>query len=355
MATLLLGCKPPVSGFLLSADSVNFTATRGTVLLGLRSQAFRGVHAHSLSRSGLWKSRVNASAVAAGTTGLVEQLQQQFGQAEGVSFDQGEGGLPRVTLTHSSGSVAEVYLYGAVTTSWKLPSGEDLLFVRPDAVFTGKKPISGGIPHCFPQFGPGEIQQHGFARNVDWEVVAADGGESGPSVTLQLLPSDYTTAMWPHSFRALFKIALGEKQLSTELQIENTDTQPFSFTAALHSYFRAAIAGVKVRGLKGLKFLNKDPDPTNPIPGVEEREEVTFPGFIDCMYLNGPDSLNFDNGLGATVKITNLNWTDVVVWNPYLTMEACYKNFVCVENAQLEKVSLAPGEIWTATQTLTPQ
>lgn len=38
-------------------------------------------------------------------------------------------------------SAAEVYLYGACTTSWTLPSGEDLLFVRPDAVFTGKKPI----------------------------------------------------------------------------------------------------------------------------------------------------------------------------------------------------------------------
>jgi glucose-6-phosphate 1-epimerase len=27
---------------------------------------------------------------------------------------------------------------------------------------------SGGLPHCWPQFGPGEIQVHGFARNVDW-------------------------------------------------------------------------------------------------------------------------------------------------------------------------------------------
>jgi D-hexose-6-phosphate mutarotase len=55
--------------------------------------------------------------------------------------------------------VAEVYLYGACTTSWKTAEGKDLLFVRPDAVFTGQKPISGGIPHCFPQFGPGSIQQ----------------------------------------------------------------------------------------------------------------------------------------------------------------------------------------------------
>lgn len=34
---------------------------------------------------------------------------------------------------------------------------------------------------------------------------------------------------------------------------------------------QASISGVKVRGLKGCKTLNKDPDPTNPLEGVEER------------------------------------------------------------------------------------
>lgn len=26
-----------------------------------------------------------------------------------------------------------------------------MLYVRPDAVFNKSKPISGGVPHCFPQ------------------------------------------------------------------------------------------------------------------------------------------------------------------------------------------------------------
>lgn len=28
------------------------------------------------------------------------------------------------------------------------------------------KPYAGGAPHCFPQFGPGAIMQHGFARGI---------------------------------------------------------------------------------------------------------------------------------------------------------------------------------------------
>lgn len=27
------------------------------------------------------------------------------------------------------------------------------------------------MPICWPQFGPGDIQQHGFARNLKWECV----------------------------------------------------------------------------------------------------------------------------------------------------------------------------------------
>eukprot|EP00878_Enallax_costatus_P042178 GHUV01049289.1.p1 GENE.GHUV01049289.1~~GHUV01049289.1.p1 ORF type:complete len:121 (-),score=52.41 GHUV01049289.1:198-560(-) len=68
----------------------------------------------------------------------------------------------------------QVYLFGGAICSWKQATGDEVLFVRPDAVFDKSKPISGGLPHCFPQFGPGAMQQHGFARNLDWEVRAGD-------------------------------------------------------------------------------------------------------------------------------------------------------------------------------------
>lgn len=298
-------------------------------------------------------SRLQVRAVAATGEVDVATLDTAFG-AEGVKVDAGEGGLTRVTLSSSSGSVAEVYLYGGVATSWQLPSGEDLLFVRPDAVYTGKKPISGGLTQCWPQFGPGAIQQHGFARNSTWEIVSTTGGPS-PSVTIRLPENEYTRGMWDFSFDTTFTVTLGETTLSTELAVKNTDSKPFHFTSAIHSYFRGAIADLKVYGLKGLKYLNKDPDPVNPTPGVEEREAVTFSAYVDSVYLDTPSELLLENGLGNTVVIANQGWKDAVVWSPYLTMEACYKDFVCVENAQIEPVTLQPGESWTAQQTLSPK
>lgn len=59
----------------------------------------------------------------------------------------------------------------------------------PNAQFDKSKPISGGIPHCFPQFGPGEMQQHGFARNLDWEVAStsADVNPDDPEPCVELV------------------------------------------------------------------------------------------------------------------------------------------------------------------------
>ncbi|KAK9284935.1 hypothetical protein L1049_024116 [Liquidambar formosana] len=270
----------------------------------------------------------------------------------GVRVTEGEGNLSKVVLTSVQGSEAEIYLFGGCVTSWKVANGKDLLFVRPDAVFNKEKPISGGIPHCFPQFGPGPIQQHGFARNMDWSVVDSENVDGNPAITLELKDGPYSRAMWDFSFQALYKVTLNTKSLSTELIITNTDKKPFSFSTALHTYFRASVTGASVKGLKGCKTLNKDPDPTNPLEGKEERDVITFPGFVDCIYLDANNELDLDNGLGDIISLKNTNWSDTVLWNPYLTMEACYKDFVCVENAKIGEVQLEPGQSWIAKQHL---
>lgn len=268
----------------------------------------------------------------------------------GVQISEGNGGLPKVSLSSHQGSEAEIYLFGACVTSWKVSNGKDLLFVRPDAVFNGKKPISGGIPHCFPQFGPGPMQQHGFARNMNWSIADTENVEGDPTVTLELKDDPYNRSMWDFSFQALYKVSLHSKSLSTVLTITNTDKKPFSFSTALHTYFRASATGASVKGLKGCKTLNKDPDPANPLEGKEERELITFPGFVDCIYLDAPKELQLDNGLGDVITIQNTNWSDAVLWNPHLQMESCYRDFVCVENAKIRKIELEPEQSWVAAQ-----
>ena len=50
-------------------------------------------------------------------------------------------------------SEAELYLFGGCVTSWKV-ANKDFLFVRPDAVFNGQKPIrllfNITLLYCYP-------------------------------------------------------------------------------------------------------------------------------------------------------------------------------------------------------------
>lgn len=103
--------------------------------------------------------RVRAEAAAAGAVD-VDALNKQFGIPGHVEVFKGLGGLPTVRLSHACGASAEVTLYGGCITSFKQASGDEVLFLRPDAKKVlesdnpKSKPISGGIPHCFPQVRP---------------------------------------------------------------------------------------------------------------------------------------------------------------------------------------------------------
>jgi glucose-6-phosphate 1-epimerase len=285
----------------------------------------------------------------------VAALNKAHGIPGSVEVTTGRGGLPIVRLTSASGAAAEVYLFGGAVNSWTQPSGDEVLYVRPDAVFDKSKPISGGIPHCFPQFGPGPLPQHGFARGADWGIgsTSADPNpdEVDPSVELILSDTDATRAVWPHAFRAAYRVTLHGEALRTELAISNTGASPFTFTAALHTYIEVSdIRAAKVSGLKGLTWLDKTADPANPPRALETRDAVPFAGPVDAVYLGAPGHLELDVGTGAAVAIDSAGWPDAVVWSPWDAMPACYERFCCVENAvAVEPVTVEAGKVWKAT------
>lgn len=267
------------------------------------------------------------------------------------SLETNAEGLKYVALTHPSGAKSEVYLLGGVPTQYSDADGTEWIAVRPDAKMDGSKPISGGLSHCFPQFGPGVIQQHGFARNVDWEVVAM--GDS--SVTMKLAPSDYTKAIWDKDFECLFTTTLTGESLDTELVVKNTGKQAFDFQAALHSYFDLSdIEKVTVGGsFKGKTFLNKMLDP--PMEEVETRDEITVSEEYDRVYMDVNDPVLKDMGKGKALKIVNSGgWKDTVMWSPWGNEGMGYKNFMCVESVAFRKVELVCYDEWSAGLKLVP-
>ena len=205
-----------------------------------------------------------------------------------------------VTLK-SGTSTAEVYLFGGVVTSFT-KSGRDVLYVRPDAKFDKSKPISGGVPHCWPQFGPGEIQVHGFARNVDWTLVSS--GED--TMTMKLLPNEYTKAMWDKEFEVVETVSIKDDALTCELAVTNKGSEPFTFTGSFHTYFAADIDAVQVKGLEGCESFDRLKEESGKVSAP-----ITCKGPIDSLYKNAPSQIDLDVGGGNSVKITGAGWKAV--------------------------------------------
>lgn len=264
-----------------------------------------------------------------------------------------ESALRTVTLSNAAGDKVTAYPYGACVTSY-VKNGVDTLMVRPDAKLDGSKPISGGIPHCFPQFGPGAIQQHGFARNVDWDVAEL----SDTQVVFKLTESDYTMAMWPNQFECKYTVTLLDDKLSTEFCVTNTGDSSFDFTAALHTYWSvSSISNIKISSpaFAGASYLDKMQDP--PAQVKSEAAELVITKETDSVFADVTgDVVLADSGRAKPLTISSsLGWSDTVVWNPYGNEGMGFDNFVCVESAQASSpVMLQPGEYWTGVMDVVP-
>ncbi|CAB9514532.1 aldose 1-epimerase [Seminavis robusta] len=264
-----------------------------------------------------------------------------------------EHGLEYVKLVHpDTGATSEVYLYGGVVTSYVDGDGTEFIAVRPDAKTDGSKPISGGLSHCWPQFGPGEIQQHGFARNVDWTVKSM----TDTSVEMELAPSDYSKEMWDKQFLCTFSVDLEADQLSTKMLVENKGEEAFDFQAALHSYFTVSgLDNLEIAGsFEGKEFLNKMVGDEGEMQ-TEDRSAITISEEYDRVYKGVNDPVLNDKGTGKSLSVLNTaGWEDTVLWNPYGDEGMGYNNFVCVESVKFDPVTVEGGASWTGDMALKP-
>ncbi len=285
----------------------------------------------------------------------IDELDEKFSIEGEVGFAELEGDLIFITVSNKYADV-DICLYGAHITSYRPQNSMDLLWMSPDSSFEVGKPIRGGIPVCFPWFGPhktdSEKPQHGFARLMYWEVISTASSLSGEtSIKLQLCSSEETKAYWAHDFCAEMIIIVG-KTLSTTLKVTNTSAEPFDYTCALHSYYSlSALESISIEGLNGLTYFNQLTSENE----VQEEEMLEIQESLTRHYLNTETPVVIaDSAFNRRIHIAKSGSKVTTVWNP--GAETCanigdlpddgYETFVCVEatNAFGYPVSLAPEE-----------
>ncbi|HEX6040370.1 D-hexose-6-phosphate mutarotase [Longimicrobium sp.] len=262
-----------------------------------------------------------------------------------------------IRLVHPSGASAEVRRNGAHVTSWIPAGGGEALFLSRASRFTPGRAIRGGVPVIFPQFAEqGPLPKHGFARTEQWDAVET----SDTRVVFRLRYSMFTRAIWPHRFAAELAVELEERRLAIHLSIRNVDSEPFSFTSALHTYLRVADVGqASVAGLRGLSYRDKLRDGGT---FTEDADPLRIPGEIDRVYVDAPRELRVrDEAGGRTIVVHSEGFADAVIWNPGADKAAAFpdmeageeREMLCVEAAQAAApVTLAEGETWEGAQVL---
>ena len=271
----------------------------------------------------------------------------------------GAGDLPKLMLRAPDGARAEIYLHGAHVTSWVPAGGQERLFLSLASQFCAGVPIRGGIPVVFPQFGmSGPLPLHGLARLMLWEFAGAEVVDGQASATFRLRDTGESRRLWANAFLAELTVSISENQLAITLAVTNTGTEPFTFTAGLHTYLAVAdLTATCVEGLAGLRYCDAAAGWTE---NNQVAPQVHFTGEVNRIYFDAPAELRLIEP-GRTTYIDSTGFPDAVVWNPAAAKCATmpdlkpddYQRFVCVEAAVIgAPVNLTPGECWQGTQRL---
>ena len=126
---------------------------------------------------------------------------------DGARLEKGPGGLDRLEL-HAADGEALVYLHGAHVAHFQPKGGRPVLWMSAQSRFEAGKPIRGGVPICFPWFGPKagapDAPLHGFARILPWTVVGGQprGGRRPAGGPRRFRPRRRRRAASPASCRS---------------------------------------------------------------------------------------------------------------------------------------------------------
>lgn len=268
-------------------------------------------------------------------------------------------GLPALRLHSPDGGTVTVLRYGAQVVSWQPAPGDERLFMSERAYFAPGKPIRGGIPVVFPQFGPrGPLPRHGFARTLDWTETERRAMDTFTTATWRLSASDATRKIWPAEFAAEVTVSVERSRLDVELHVENPGAAPFEFTTALHTYLAVPeLEAIRIAGLEGTEFEDQT---RGNIRSRQQTELLAFEEEVDRIYAAPKPQLVL-HAPRRPLLIEQSGFRDTVVWNPW--EEKCaafadmapgeFRRMVCVEAAQtLVPVQLAPGAEWSGRQSL---
>ncbi|VUD69168.1 Putative glucose-6-phosphate 1-epimerase [Thalassocella blandensis] len=317
-------------------------------------------------------------------TQQVAELKQRFVENEEVSFFINDEliGL-RVDNPFAT---AIILLQGAQLLEFTPRDKARLIWCSEAVEYKQGKPLRGGIPICWPWFGPlknnveaitlqvhaEQAPQHGFARSQDWHLESITTSRLGTTkLVFTLTDNEISRAYFDKSFALQLSFTIGES-LDVALTVKNTGDSELSFTGALHSYFAVSdINKTRIFGLDNLPFIdsvNADESAvqSGALDITQETDRIYFaPEIREAQELHDPLTQTTHLEIAREpcsdllvkcperkIKIRSRGSKSAIVWNPWIEKSRGLSQFkddeylemLCVEtaNAHLDFITLAP-------------
>lgn len=272
--------------------------------------------------------------------------------------------LPCLKLQYGKACVV-VSLYGGQVLSYQPTPGQELLWLSDKAQWQNDAAIRGGVPVCWPWFGPASgninpqqqpLPNHGLVRNRLWQIQHSESSAAATSVNLSIAVNDLPESLWPanaetHPVNLTLTLILSANQLTMQLSCDT----PLFQQAALHSYFRINnLEQTTVSGLSQHYF-----DKVSNTEHYNQDNKVGFSAETDRIYHKTGSQLYLADDK-QQLTINQQGHDASVIWNPWQQKsrelpdmaDHGFTKFVCVESASL---GLAQPQNLYLIQTLIPR
>ena len=286
-------------------------------------------------------------------------LNAQFAIPGAAKIITSQGGLAAIQVDTGE-TEGLIYLHGGHVAQWRPKGHDEVLWLSTKSQYVAGKPIRGGVPICFPWFGPNAnnpaAPMHGFARLRDWRLESIEHDAGAVTVVLQTASDAESKKWWDAEFVLTYRITMG-MSLTMALEFKNTGPNEVTLQEALHTYFSLGDAKqVKVSGLEGVRYVDK-------MDGAKTKMQegaITIAGETDRVYLDTTGTVTIeDPDKRRRIVVAKEGSHTTVVWNPWIAKAAAMADFgndewtgmMCVETCNVGDFArkVAPWDSTTMT------
>nr|WP_308255868.1 aldose epimerase [Geminocystis sp. GBBB08] len=236
---------------------------------------------------------------------------------------------------------------GGIVIDWTI-QGQKILYLDQERFKNPQLSVRGGIPILFPICGnlPDNIfhyqnqqyilKQHGFARDLPWEVIS-QSTDTSAKLVLALKSNAETLKVYPFEFELKFTYKLEGNKLTIEQLYENKSGEKMPFSVGFHPYFYCNDKSKLKLEIPAVEYTNKSGDKTYPFYGELDYSEEEIDIAFTTINAQKTSFLDGKRNLKVDISYSNL-FSTLVLW----TLKD--KDFICVEPWSSPRNSINTGE-----------